>query len=74
MDFELSGRLQRSALAHAAGYTLGAYVGPWNAYVFWCGSLMRPRTPLPADDLTTPLYFSYFMDKSNTFSIAFLKA
>jgi hypothetical protein len=52
VELALAGRLQMSALAHVAGSTSRAYVGPWNAFVSWCGSLMRPRRPLPADDLT----------------------
>ena len=49
MEVALAGRLQMSALAHFAGPTSRAFVGPWNACVLWCGSLTRPRRPLPAD-------------------------
>jgi len=57
VEVALAARLQMSALAHVAGSTSRAYVGPWNAFVLWCGTLMRPRRPLPADDLTVALYF-----------------
>jgi len=54
-EVELMGRLQMSALAHVAGSTSRTYIGPWNAFVLWCGSFMRPRRPLPADDLRVAL-------------------
>ncbi len=68
VELALAGRLQLSALAHVAGSTSRAYVGPWNAFVSWCSSLMRPRRPLPADDLTVALYFQSLMDNANSFS------
>ncbi len=34
VELALAGRLQMSALAHVAGSTYRAYVGPWNAFVF----------------------------------------
>ena len=64
----MAGRLQMSALAHVAGSTSRAYVGPWNAFVLWCGSLRRPRRPLPGDDLTFALYFNSLMDNANSLS------
>jgi hypothetical protein len=67
-EVELASRLQLSALAHVAGSTSRAYVGPWNAFVLWCGSLMRPRRPLPAEDITVALYFQSLLDKANPFS------
>jgi len=57
-----------SALAHAAGSASRAYVGPWNAFVLWCGSLMKPRKPLPADDLTIALSCQSLMDSAISFS------
>ena len=33
LEVELAERLQMSALAHVAGSTSRAYVGPWNAFV-----------------------------------------
>ena len=68
MELALAGRLQMSALAHVAGSISRAYVGPWNAFVSWCGSLTRLRRPLPADDLTVALYFRSLMDNANSFS------
>ena len=68
VEVAMAGRLQISVLAHVAGSTSRAYVGPWNAFVLWCGSLMRPRRPLPADDLTFVLYFQSLMDNANSFS------
>ena len=35
MEVELAGRLQMSALAHVAGLTSRACVGPWNAFILW---------------------------------------
>ena len=64
----MAGRLQMSALAHVDGSTSRAYVGSWNAFVLWCGSLMRPRRPLPADYRTVALYFQSLMDNANSFS------
>ena len=32
MEVELAGRLQMSALAHAAKFTSREYVGPWSAF------------------------------------------
>ena len=54
VEVELAGRLYMSALTHVAGSTSRAhiYAGPWNAFILWCSSLMRPREPLLADDLT----------------------
>jgi hypothetical protein len=43
-------------------------VGPWNAFVLWCGSLLRPRRPLLADDITVALYLQSLMDSANSFS------
>jgi hypothetical protein len=57
-----------STLVHVAESASRAYVGPWNAFVLWCGSLMRPRTSLPADDLKVALYLQSILDKANTFS------
>jgi len=68
MEVALAVRLQMSALAHVAGSTSRAYVGPWNAFVLWCGTLIRPRRPLLADDLTVALYLQSLMDNSNSFS------
>jgi hypothetical protein len=67
-ELALAGRLHMSAFAHVAGSTSRAYVGPWNAFVSWCSSLMRPRRPLPADDLTVALYFQSLMDNAKSFS------
>jgi hypothetical protein len=68
VELDLAGRLDMSALAHVAGATSRAYVGPWNAFVLWRGSLMWPRRPLSADDLTIALYLQSLMDKASTFS------
>ena len=68
VEVALAGRLQLSALAHVAESTSRAHIGPWNAFVLWCGSLMRLRRPLPADDLAVALYLQSFMDNANSFS------
>jgi hypothetical protein len=56
VEVALSASLQNSALAHVAESTSVAYLGPWNAFVAWCSSLLRPRRPLPAKDLIVALY------------------
>jgi hypothetical protein len=50
IEVALMRQLQNSALAHASQSISSAYVDPWDAFVVWCGSLLRPRRPLPADD------------------------
>ena len=67
-EVALAGRLQMSALAHVDGSTSRIYVGPWNVFVLWCGSLMRPRRLLPEDDLTVTLYLQSLVDNANLFS------
>jgi hypothetical protein len=61
-------RIQESSIAHVAESTSGAYVGPCNAFVLWCGAVTRPRRPLPNDDITLALYKQSLMDKANSFS------
>ena len=68
VEVELARHLKMSALAHVARSTSFAYVGPWNAFVLWCGSLMRSRRPLCAYDLTVELYFQSLLDRANMFS------
>jgi hypothetical protein len=68
VEVALTWRLQMSALAHVAESTSHAYIGPWNAFAFWCGSLMRPRRPLPANDFKISLTFQSPMDSANSFS------
>ena len=67
IEVALASRLQNSALAQVADSTSKAYVGPWNTFVLWCGSLLKPRRPLPADDITVALYFQSLMDSANSF-------
>ena len=69
VEIKVARRLQMSALAYVAGFISRAYVGPWNAFVLWCGYFMRPRRTLPADDLTFALYFQSLMDDANSFSM-----
>jgi hypothetical protein len=61
------GHLQNFALSHVAASTYMVYVGPWNAFVIWCGSLLKPRRPLPADDNTVALYLQSLMDVANSY-------
>ncbi len=68
VEMEFASRLQMPDLAHVAGSTSHAYVCPWNAFVLWCGSLMRHRRSLPGIDLMVALYFQSLMDKANSFS------
>jgi hypothetical protein len=56
IEVALASSLQDSALTHVAAFTSHAYVGPWKAFVLWCHNLLRPRRPLPADDITMALY------------------
>jgi hypothetical protein len=68
IEVALASRLQDSALAYVAASTSQAYVGPWNAFVLWCGSLLGPRRPLPTDDITIALYLQSLMDTDKSFS------
>ena len=68
IEVYLASRLQDSALSHVAASTSKTYVGPWNAFVVWCGSLLLPRRPLPADDITVALYLQSLMDVANSYS------
>ncbi len=68
IEVALAGELQNSALAHVAASTSHAYVGPWNAFVLWCQSLIRPRKSLPAEDITVALYMQSLMNNVNSFS------
>ena len=53
---------ENSALALVAKSILDdAYVGIWNAFVLWHGSLLIPRQPLPANDLMVSLYLQSLM-------------
>ena len=62
------GRLVNSALAHIAKSTLDAYVGTWNAFILWYGSLLRPRRLLMADDLSVALYLQSLTDSEKIYS------
>ncbi len=68
VEAALASRLRNSALAHVAASISEAYVGLWNAFVLWCYSLLKPRRPLLADDLTFALYLQLLMDSANYFS------
>jgi hypothetical protein len=68
IEIALASRLHNSALAHVAASTSKAYVGPWNAFVLWCGSLLKPRWFLPANDITVALYLQSLMDVANSYS------
>ena len=68
VEVALAASLQKSALPHVAESTSGAYVGPLNAFVAWCVSLLRPRRSFPAEDLTVTLYIHSLMDSANSFS------
>ena len=57
-------RLRESVMNHVTTSSSKAYSGPWNAFVEWFGSLARPRSVLPADDLTVAIYFQVMMDKA----------
>jgi hypothetical protein len=68
VELELAAHLQSSDVAHVAESASAAYVGPWNAFVLWCSTLLRPRHPLLADDITVALYIQSLMYKANSFS------
>jgi hypothetical protein len=34
----------------------------------WCGSLLKPRKILPANDITVALYLQHVMDVANSYS------
>ncbi len=60
--------VKKTALAHVAASTSKADVGPWNAFVVWCYSLIKYRRPLPVEDITVNLYLQSLMDSANSFS------
>jgi hypothetical protein len=64
VELELADRLRGSTIAHVAESTSGAYVGPWNTFVLWCETLMRPRRPFPINDITIAIYIQSLMDKA----------
>ena len=68
VEVALVGRLQQSAMAHVAESTSASYVGSWNAFVSWCGSLARPRRALPADDMTVAMYLQVVADGAQSFA------
>ena len=64
----LAAGLHESAVAHVAGSTAGAYVGPWTHFVDWCASLDIPRCPLPASEMTVALYLRSVVERSKTYA------
>ena len=55
-------------MAHVADSTALAYVGPWNAFVRWCGARLSERCPLPASEYTVTLYVQSVADDAKTFA------
>ncbi len=55
VEVAVAARVQHFAMAHVVGSTSKAYVGPWNAFVKWCGEHLYERCPLPASDFTAAL-------------------
>jgi hypothetical protein len=68
IEMALARELQSPALAHVAASTSQANVGPWNAFVFWCRNLLRPRRFLPDEDITVALYMQSLMKSANSYS------
>ena len=68
VEVALAARVQQAAIDHVADSTSGAYVGPWNAFVKWCGERLSERCPLPASDHTVALYLQSVSDGSKTFA------
>jgi hypothetical protein len=68
IEVALASNLQDPTLAHVAVSTSHAYVGPWNAFVLWCSTSLRPRTSLPGDYITVALYIQSLMNSSKSFS------
>jgi hypothetical protein len=69
VEVALASQLQKPAFIHVAASTSEAYVGPWSAFVLWCGSLLKSRRSLPADGITVALYLQSLMDSANSFFI-----
>ena len=67
-EVRLGALVQQAALMHVAGSTSSDYVGPWKAFVSWCGSLEKPRCPLPAADITVAMFLQLLVEKSVTFA------
>jgi len=67
VEVDLAGRLQNPTLARVAEYTSSAYVGPWNAFVLFCGSLDIRQRLHRDKNLTDALDLQYRMEKASSF-------
>ena len=68
VESALAADLRRSAVENVAQSTAKTYTGQWNLFVSWCGSLVVPRSPLPADEATVALYLQSVMNGAKTFA------
>ncbi len=79
VEVGMAAGLHEAVVAHVAGSTASAYVGPWTQFVNWCASLAIRRCPLPTSEITVALYLrsvvarskSYGPVKSHSAAIAF---
>jgi hypothetical protein len=70
VEVALAAKMQHSAMAHVAESTSKGYVGPWNAFVKWCGDRLSERCPLPATDFAVALYLQSVADGAKSFAPA----
>lgn len=68
VESALAADLRKSAVENVAQSTAKTYTGQWNLFVEWCGSLVIPRSPLPAEDATVALYLQSVMNGAKTFA------
>ena len=69
VEVALAARSQHSAMSHVARSTSKGNVGPWNAFVKWCGGeRLSERCPLPASAFTVALYLQSVADGAKTFA------
>ena len=67
MEVGLAAGLREAVVAHVAGSTASAYVGPWTHFVNWCASLAVPRCPLPASEITVALFLRSVVERSKSY-------
>ena len=68
VEVELATGLHESAVAHVAGSSANAYVGPWTHFVDLRASLVVPRFPLPTSEMTVALYLRSVVERSKSYA------
>jgi len=67
VEVGLAAGLHEFVVAHVAGSTTSACVGPWTLFVDWCASLAVPRCPSPASEMTVALYLRSVVERSKSY-------